>query len=152
MVKYIITSAKDLDLDLFLIADPSEERVLEYKQKSVAIIAQNENNDFLGFISFHNSFYTGFEINNIMVYDQYQFKGIAKELIKRAEKIVKDEGGKYFEVSTGNSSISAIALYQKVGFRIVGIERDYFLTRYNEKIIENSIECVDLIRFRKLIE
>lgn len=152
MITYTTVAAKDLALELFLIADPSIEKVNEYKDKSLAITAKNQSDDIIGFISFHNSFYTGFEINNIMVYDQYQFKGIAKELITRAEKIVKDTDGKYFEVSTGNSSISAFSLYQKAGFRIVGIERDYFLTRYKEKIIENSIECVDLIRFRKLIK
>lgn len=152
MITYTTVAAKDLASELFLIADPSIEKVNEYKDKSLAITAKNQSDDIIGFISFHNSFYTGFEINNIMVYDQYQFKGIAKELITRAEKIVKDTGGKYFEVSTGNSSISAFSLYQKAGFRIVGIERDYFLTRYKEKIIENSIECVDLIRFRKLIK
>ena len=48
-------------------------------------------------------------------------------------------------VSTGDSSIGQLALYQKCGFRIESIERDYFIRHYPEVIIENGIQCRDRI-------
>jgi len=39
-------------------------------------------------------------------------------------------------------------LYQKCGFRIVGVELDYFRKNHEEKIFENGIECRDMIRMR----
>lgn len=38
------------------------------------------------------------------------------------------------------------ALYQKCGFRIVGIDRDFFTDHYPEPIYENGIWCRDMIR------
>ena len=149
MITYEQILAKDLDIELFKIADPSIEQINKYKNKSIAIVAKNKENNIIAFISIHRSFVTGFEINNLLVFDKYQGQGIAKELIKRAEKIVRKQNAKYLEVCTGNSSLSALAVYQKCGLRIVGVHRDYFKTRYTEKIFENGIECLDLIRLRK---
>ncbi|MGX8177137.1 GNAT family N-acetyltransferase [Exiguobacterium artemiae] len=50
------------------------------------------------------------------------------------------------EIGTGNSSIGQLALYQKCGFRIVGVDLNFFLRHYEEDIIENGIRCTDMIR------
>jgi ribosomal protein S18 acetylase RimI-like enzyme len=50
------------------------------------------------------------------------------------------------EVGTGNSSIGQLALYQKCGFRITGIDYNYFIRHYDEPIFENGIPCRDMIR------
>jgi hypothetical protein len=39
-----------------------------------------------------------------------------------------------------------LALYQKCGFRIVGVDLDFFIRHYPEKIYENGIQCRDMIR------
>lgn len=49
-------------------------------------------------------------------------------------------------IGTGNSSINQLALYQKCGFRVIGVERDFFINNYDEPIFENGIQCVDMIR------
>ncbi len=55
-------------------------------------------------------------------------------------------GYKTLEVCTGNSSIGQLALYQKCGFRMSGIERDFFIKHYHEPIFENGIQCRDRVR------
>ncbi|MNP84355.1 putative N-acetyltransferase YvbK [compost metagenome] len=55
-------------------------------------------------------------------------------------------GAKTIEVGTGNSSVGQLALYQKCGFRITGIDRDFFIRHYSEEIVENGIKVVDMIR------
>ncbi len=50
------------------------------------------------------------------------------------------------EIGTGNSSVNQLSLYQKCGFRITGIEHDYFTKHYEEEIVENGLLCRDMIR------
>lgn len=62
--------------------------------------------------------------------------------------MARKDNFKILEVGTGNSSINQLALYQKCRFRIVGVDKDFFKRHYKEKIIENEIECIDMIRLR----
>jgi hypothetical protein len=43
-------------------------------------------------------------------------------------------------------------LYQKCGFRIVGVDLDYFRIHSKERIIENGIECRDMIRMEMILD
>lgn len=49
------------------------------------------------------------------------------------------------ELCTGNSSMGQLVLYQKSGFRIVGVNVDYFVRNYKELIFENGIQYRDMI-------
>lgn len=40
------------------------------------------------------------------------------------------------------------ALYQRCGFSIESIEKDYFVRHYPDPIYENGIECRDMVRLR----
>ena len=86
------------------------------------------------------------EIMNISVYEEYQNKGIGKQLIKAAIDYAIESKIKKLEIGTGNPGVGQMMLYQKCGFRIVGVELDYFRKNHTEKIIENGIECRDMIR------
>ncbi|WP_273322159.1 hypothetical protein [Vallitalea guaymasensis] len=39
-----------------------------------------------------------------------------------------------------------MALYQKCGFHIDSIDKEFFRKHYNKKIYENGIECIDMLR------
>jgi ribosomal protein S18 acetylase RimI-like enzyme len=86
------------------------------------------------------------EIVNIAVREDFQGKGIGKKLIQYAIDKAKDQKAKTLVIGTGNSSIYQLLLYQKCGFRITGIERDYFTREYDQEIYENGIQCRDMIR------
>ena len=66
-----------------------------------------------------------------------------------AIEVAKSKGFKTIEVGTGNSSIEQLALYQKCGFRITGVDLDFFIRHYSEEIYENGIQCRDMIRLSK---
>jgi len=85
---------------------------------------------------------------NISVYEKYQNKGISKKLINEAIEYAKASKMKALEIGTGNSGLIQIMLYQKCGFRIIGVELDHFRKNYEDKISENGIECRDMIRMR----
>jgi len=89
------------------------------------------------------------ELVNIAVAVKQQGRGIGKQLIVNAMKTAKAKGYKTIEIGTGNSSIGQLALYQKCGFRIIGVDLDYFVSHYSEEIFENGIQCKDMIRLAK---
>lgn len=86
------------------------------------------------------------ELVNIAVDEAYQGQGIGKQLVNHAIQEAKRLGYQTLEIGTGNSSIGQLALYQKCGFRITGIDRDFFIRHYSEAIYENGMQVVDMIR------
>jgi hypothetical protein len=51
-------------------------------------------------------------------------------------------------VGTANSSIGNLAFYQRVGFRMDHVRKDYF-SYYREPRYENGIQIRDLLVFRR---
>ncbi|SFC35396.1 Acetyltransferase (GNAT) family protein [Bacillus sp. OV322] len=86
------------------------------------------------------------ELVNVAVAKEKRGKGIGKELVMHAIKSAKEKGYKTIEAGTGNSSIDQLALYQKCGFRMNSIDRDFFIKHYHEEIYENGIQCRDMVR------
>lgn len=131
--------------NLLLLADPSQEAIKKYVSKSEIYIA-SIGNIIIGAYVLTKISSDVIELKNIAVEKKYQRKGFGKKLVLDAIQRTKDKGYKRIEVGTGNSSLSQLALYQKCGFRIVGIDKDFFIRNYKENIMENGIRCVDMIR------
>lgn len=148
MLDVIIEQTKDpIPIDLLLLSDPSEEVIAEYIHLSTNFIAKL-NTKIVGALVLLKTRPKTMEIMNISVYEEYQNKGIGKQLINEAIKYAKESNMKTLEIGTGNPGLIQMMLYQKCGFRIVGVEFDYYRKNHNEKIFENGIECRDMIRMR----
>lgn len=91
------------------------------------------------------------ELKNIAVDEKFQGRGIGKRLIADAVDRAKKSGYSILEVGTGNSSFLQLAFYQKCGFRIFGVKKNFFTKNYSEKIIENGIELKDMIMLSRKI-
>jgi ribosomal protein S18 acetylase RimI-like enzyme len=133
--------------DLLLLSDPSEKVIAEYIHSSICFIAKIETR-IVGALVLIKTRPKTMEIMNVSVYEEYQNKGIGKQLINAAIEYAKDSKTKVLEIGTGNPGVVQMILYQKCGFRIVGVEFDYFRKNHDEKIFENGIECRDMIRMR----
>lgn len=138
---------KEIPYDLLLLADPSIEVINDYVHRGECYAAYINNNIVGAYVIIKTRPLT-LELVNIVVKEVYQGRGIGKRLVLSAIEVAKKENIKVLEVGTGNSSIDQLALYQKCGFRIVGVDRDFFKRHYKEKIIEKGIECTDMIRLR----
>ena len=138
-------TSTDIPVDLLLLSDPSEEVIAEYINSSIHFIARF-GDKIVGVLLLLRTRPRTMEIMNISVYEEYQNKGIGKKLIKAAIEYAKANRIKKLEIGTGNPGVMQMMLYQKCGFRIVGVELDYFRKNHEERIIENGIECRDMIR------
>jgi ribosomal protein S18 acetylase RimI-like enzyme len=144
----IIEQTKDaIPIDLLLLSDPSEEVIAEYIHLSTNFVARLDSR-IIGALVLLKTRPKTMEIMNISVYEEYQNKGIGKKLIRKAIEYAKDSKIRTLEIGTGNPGMIQMILYQKCGFRIVGVEFDYFRKNHTEKIFENGIECRDMIRMK----
>lgn len=132
-------------IDLLLLADPSEQIVKEYLKRGQCYIAEM-NNTIIGVYVLLPTRPETVELVNIAVNENRQGKGMGRRLVQHAVKNAKVQGYKTIEIGTGNSGMGQLALYQKCGFRIVGIDRDFFIRHYANEIFENGIQCRDMIR------
>lgn len=132
-------------LELLLLADPSRELIENYVNRGECFIAEFEQKTIGVYVLLPTRPET-VELVNVAVVEDQQGRGIGKRLVLNAIRVAKAKGYKTIEVGTGNSSVGQLALYQKCGFRITGVDRDFFVRHYSEKIFENGIQCIDMIR------
>ena len=135
-------------MELLLLADPSRELVQEYIRRGTCFVAER-NGQIIGVYVLLPTRPQTVELVNIAVMPLHQGKGIGKKLLKHAIQTAKSMGYKTMEVGTGNSSIGQLAFYQKCGFRMIGIDFDFFTRHYSEAIFENGIQCRDMIRLSR---
>ena len=87
------------------------------------------------------------EIIYIAVADDLRGQGYGKQMIHFLQEELRRRGGHALLVGTANASLENIAFYQKCGFRMFEIRRDYF-TYIQPPIAENGIVLRDMIVFR----
>ncbi|RNA66600.1 GNAT family N-acetyltransferase [Alteribacter keqinensis] len=132
-------------MDLLLLADPSREKVERYLREGECRVAE-VSGEVIGVYVLVKTGAGRVELMNVAVKESEHGKGIGKKLILDAIDRAREAGLHTIEVGTGNSSIGQLALYQKCGFRIVGVEQDFFVKHYDEEIYENGIQCRDMVR------
>lgn len=138
---------EEVPYELLLLADPSRKLVDEYVQSGYCYLAYADNEIVGEFVLIHLNPKT-MEIINIAVKEKWQGQGIGKFLVIKAIEKAKEHQAEVIEIGTGNSSIAQLKLYQRCGFRITGVDIDFFVRNYDEVIYEDGIQCRDMIRLR----
>ncbi|RAP76129.1 GNAT family N-acetyltransferase [Paenibacillus montanisoli] len=136
-----------LPYELLLLADPERQAIDAYADRCDCMVME-ENGAAVGAYMLLATRPKTAEIMNIAVREDCQGRGYGRKLIEHAVRYCKEQGYRQLEIGTGNSSLGQLGLYQKCGFRVTGVERDYFVRHYAEPIIENGIPCRDMIRLR----
>lgn len=139
-----LTDLSNAPYELLLLADPSKHAVDEYLNRGECFIMRDE--EVIGVYVLIKTRPHTLELVNVAVKESHHGNGIGKKLVLHSIDEARKSGAKTLEVGTGNSSIGQLALYQKCGFRMSGIDKDFFLRHYDEEIYENGIQCVDMVR------
>ncbi|RBP25567.1 acetyltransferase (GNAT) family protein [Bacillus mycoides] len=140
-----LNEGEQLPMELLLLADPSREIVEEYVNRGECFITEIEQQTIGVYVLLPTRPET-VELVNVAVVEDQHGRGIGKRLVLDAIRVAKTKGYKTIEIGTGNSSVGQLALYQKCGFRIIGVDMDFFVRHYSEKIFENGIQCKDMVR------
>ncbi|SIT88384.1 N-acetylglutamate synthase, GNAT family [Edaphobacillus lindanitolerans] len=140
-----LKTGEEPPMELLLLADPSREMVGEYIGRGECLIAESEQGTIGVYVLLPTRPGT-VELVNVAVAEELHGRGIGKRLVMDAIETARARGFMTIEVGTGNSSLGQLALYQKCGFRMVSVDLDFFVRHYPEEIIENGIQCRDMVR------
>jgi ribosomal protein S18 acetylase RimI-like enzyme len=135
-------------MDLLLLADESREKVSEYLYQGDMFRAAGPDGTTIGVTLIIPESAEKVEIKNLAVAADCQGQGYGRAIIDQLCAIYRGKGFKTLAVGTANSSISNLAFYQKAGFRMTEIRRDFFAS-YPEPILENGIRALDMVMFER---
>lgn len=147
VLKIINQEERPLYLQYLLLADESEAIVKEYINEGEMYAIHYEGN-IAGVILFTFHPNNIVELKNIALTEEFRGHGLGKVIIKEAFAIYQQKGFAQMIVGTANSSIANLAFYQKVGFRMSEIKKDFF-KNYPTPIYENGIRALDMVMFQK---
>lgn len=143
-----LSPGEKIPYDLLLLADPSIVAMSAYLSLAEIYVMQQDQ-QVIGTYVLLAKDPEELEIKNIAVNPAYQGKGFGKILLQDAAQRARANGFKRISIGTGNSSIAQLYLYQRQGFEITAVKKDYFMTHYQEPIYENGIQCKHLIMLEK---
>ena len=87
------------------------------------------------------------EIMELAVAPERHGQGIGRQIVALLIDEARKRGKSAVLVGTANSSIGNLAFYQKVGFRMDHVRKDYF-RYYREPHYEDGIQIRDMLVFR----
>ncbi len=90
---------------------------------------------------------TSGEILYIAIRANLRGQGYGKQIIQHLQEELRERRGLALLVGTANAAFDNIAFYQKCGFRMYEIRRDYF-DYIQPPVIENGIQIRDMLVFR----
>lgn len=139
-----ISDYKEDVFKLFLLADPSHNQINSYIQKSV-IYGAYLNDILIATYALLPINEQTVEIKNIAVSENIQRKGVGTFLLNHAKETAASIGFKEIIIGTANSSIYQLLFYQKCGFEIHKLKKNFYTNKYHQPIFENGIQAKHMI-------
>ncbi len=108
-------------------------------QNSHFIVVKDQNLQILGFAGFKHIINEA-DIMNIVVKKDYRKRGIGKCLLENLISYAKDLQIDILNLEVNENNITAISLYNKLGFKNVGIRKNYYNDKYNAIIMKKDTD------------
>ncbi len=143
-----LSAAENIPYDLLLLADEAREVVDTYVNE-VEIHVLEKRNQIIALYALQTIDGDTVEIKSIAVDQQHQGQGIGTFLLKDATRKAKEKGFKTIVIGTANAAIKQLYLYQKEGFEISHIKKNFFVDHYPNPIFENGILCKHMLVLTK---
>lgn len=133
-----------LPYPLLLLADETVKAIDKYVLDSNVYVLREADKELAVFCLYQVS-ETTVELKNIAVSSELQGKGIGSILIKEIISICKGEGYSHLIVGTADTGVDQIRFYERNGFVKYDVRKEFFLKNYDEPIIENGVQLVDMV-------
>lgn len=136
----------DAPWPLLLDADPSRDKVQGYLPRSTCFAARADaDGAVLGLCVLLPTESSAWELMNIAVAPGQQRRGLGSALLRHAIAWVHAQGARRLDVGTGSFG-DQLLFYQRAGFRVVAVERDFFVRHYPEPLWERGLRHRDMLR------
>lgn len=139
---------------LLLSADPSREKIKRYLPGSTCFAARQTAHftpsglgSLVGVCVLvpQGDGKQSWELMNIAVAPAWQRHGIGSAMLHRAIAWARERGIQKLETGTGSFG-DQLLFYQRAGFRVTDIERDFFLMNYTTALWERGVQLKDMLR------
>lgn len=141
----------ELPYELLLLADPSKKMIDQYIRKSDVFTALYQE-ETIGVVALFPLTKNTGEIKNVAVKTEFQRHGIGTFLIENAIQAAQSNGMKSVIIGTANSSIGQLLLYQKLGFEMTEVKKNFFLENYAETIFENGLQAKHMVVMERTLK
>lgn len=135
----------ELPLDILLIADPEEAAINVYRERCRGFSVYMQGALIGALLVEIDAKHCSAELFNIAIYEQYQGKGFGGVLLDETLALLSKKGIKRVELGTGTFGYQ-LSFYQRHGFRVDSIVKNFFLDNYDEPIYEHGIQHKDMLR------
>jgi ribosomal protein S18 acetylase RimI-like enzyme len=134
-------------LPLLLLADESEQQVRSCLNSGDLYVYSPDDAAVAGIVLAIPIGAEAVELKAVAIEPQRQGQGIGKRMLAAVLAELQARGCKRVVVGTANAGIGELAYYQKAGFRLVSIERDFFSPArgYPAVMVENGIRLRDMV-------
>jgi ribosomal protein S18 acetylase RimI-like enzyme len=138
---------RDELMPLLLLADDSESQVRSYYQHGELFAVCGDDGIVIGITLAIPTAGGGVEVKAVAVAPALHGRGVGQRMMKMVLAELRAAGVRQVTVGTSSSGIGQLAFYQKAGFRLWKIERDFFSPAlgYPEGTTENGILLRDLV-------
>lgn len=144
MIYFEEISGDSIPLPLLLVADPSEKKIAEYMEGSICFGAYI-NGELVAVCVTNSNIKGEAEIFNMASLPDRQKKGVGSKLLKFVIAEFANRKVEKLVLGTGTFGYQ-LAFYQRLGFRVDSVEKDFFVNNYDYPIFENGIQHCDMLR------
>lgn len=142
-----VTEAESL-LPILREAEEGEKRIrASFLDPACAVYEARVDGKLVGAAVVHWDEGEASELLYIAVIAEQRGQGIGKQIISALQTELRERGGRALLVGTANCSLENIVFYQKCGFRMFEVRRDYF-DYIHPPLVEHGMEMRDMIVFR----
>lgn len=149
VVKVPAGETRDVYLPLFRLADDSPTEIGRYYQTGTlfGLVPATEQTPIGHALVTKGGARDVAELKNVAIAEHRQGQGLGRYLLTGVLERLAATGYARVIVGTSNASLDNLAFYQKLGFRIWRIERDYFSAArgYGPGCIEDGIPVIDMV-------
>lgn len=139
---------EQIPYNLLLLADETVEAIDRYISQSEIYILERDKHP-VAVYALQALDGECIEIKNIAVAEKLQGQGIGRSLLRDATFRATRGGYQSLIIGTGDVLTRQLILYQKEGFEIFDVRRDFFIDNYPAPIYENGIQLRDMVMLKK---
>jgi ribosomal protein S18 acetylase RimI-like enzyme len=138
---------RDEFLPLFRLAEDSEPQLRSYYQDGELHVYRDAAGHTLGIVLVLPKGIEEVELKTVAIEAAVQGQGIGQQMVKAVLEELRRTRVRRVTVGTASCGIGQLAFYQKLGFRLWLIERDFFNADrgYASGITENRIPLRDMV-------
>lgn len=143
-IRFKQISVHQVPMDLLLEADPCRICIEQYIDNSVCYVAERAEK-IIAVCILNHLHEKQIELFNMAVEPKFQAQGIGSALLSYVIEAMRAKGVNRIVLGTGSFGYQLV-FYQRLGFRVDGIIKNFFIEHYDMPIIEQGIQHKDMLR------